>query len=741
MRLFLVAAAIILGSGLVRAEPLQDIKVLSDRAPDCSSLQAIFQSVTRGCNTDDEKMIAIYNHQRYVYYHYACPTEEGGVSALKLIHAYGWGLCGGLHTVMASIWDAAGYKYRYRGWSSPGHTTVEVFYGDRWHWLDTFLKFYCWAPDPKAPGGRTIASQEDIRANPALVTEQFVMDQTRKVWYCKDDQLAYVGERVNWTAMPFLVCGDDIPGLLSGVRSSNNAGSPRGWGAIKFDDPNYSTAVNLAPGYSLTLDWARVPDAWYHRGAKQHPRHTCGDKDIRNCPAIGPLLEPYLNQGPRSWENGTLSFRPDMRNDAFLRSFKHTENLAWQNGKLTPQDPAKPAVAVVEMSSPYIAVLTKAEAEGDDVKIEYSADQKTWKPTQSGTNIDELKGKYTYWVRFTFTKPVAQLAVVSIVQHNQEALPYLAPGKNTITVTAANPAALGSNRLVVTYAYCPGWRNATPEQLFDRGAEVARAHSAEWSAQPIVVQKVIDKLPCTFEIVVPTPKGKQPVYPRMLFLRREVLAPGQEPLPVPAPPSIPAVGPNEELATLPNPWTIGTRPPPKMPQRPTTSTTYAPAKVGYVSKQGQTFSHQFVKWLKDNSDAWILLVAFDLKQLPEPKQLASAKLAIYVHEAHDKAPMQVAAVMLDAPFEPGKPYDFANLGRMLGSTIVDRGDPNKAFDPPKRYELDVTQAVRAWAQGHPNHGLAVRIVPNRSVDDGWTVRFTPNRQKPAELQIELYEQQ
>jgi len=178
-----------------------------------------------------------------------------------------------------------------------------------------------------------------------------------------------------------------------------------------------------------------------------------------------------------------------------------------------------------------------------------------------------------------------------------------------------------------------------------------------------------------------------------------------------------------------------------MPQRPTASTTYAPAKVGYVSKQGQTFSHQFVKWLKDNSDAWILLVAFDLKQLPEPKQLASAKLAIYVHEAHDKAPMQAAAVMLDAPFEPGKPYDFANLGRMLGSTIVDRGDPSKPFDPPKRYELDVTQAVRAWAQGQPNHGLAVRIVPNRSVDDGWTVRFTPNRQKPAELQIEVYEQQ
>jgi len=55
---------------------------------------------------------------------------------------YGRGLCGGQHTVRAALWEAAGYEWRYRGWRRPGHTTVEVFYGGRWHYLGTFLKFY-----------------------------------------------------------------------------------------------------------------------------------------------------------------------------------------------------------------------------------------------------------------------------------------------------------------------------------------------------------------------------------------------------------------------------------------------------------------------------------------------------------------------------------------------------------------------------------------------------------------------
>ncbi|MBL7224138.1 MAG: hypothetical protein ISS72_09815, partial [Candidatus Brocadiae bacterium] len=560
-----------------QAGMLRDVKVVNDRAPDCSSLKAIVRTVTRGCKSDDAKAIALYNFCRYAYYHHAYPNEPGGISAIKLINVYGWGLCGGLHTVQAALWDAAGYKWRYRGWSRPGHTTAEVFYGGRWHYLDTFLKFYAWTPYPDFPDGRTIASQEDLKANPALVTDGFVTDGERKVCYHKGNRFEQVGEAVNWTAPAFMVCGDTLPGVLSGVNSSRNAGSPRGWGGIRFEEQGYSAAVNLGVGYALTLEWDRVDDGWYFRGRKQGPRHTCGDKDYRNCPAIGPILEPYAApRRERSWSNGTLTFTPDLRSDAFLASLQGVANVVHRDGALHPKDAGQPGRFVVEMASPYAVAKASAAVASEGASIDVSLDGKTWKPVKPSELSGVVRGSYRYGVRVTFRKPITAIELTSVVQHNQEALPYLAPGRNAVTVSAADAEALKAGRLVVTYAYCLGSRSQDAGGILERGAEIARAHYASWSAKPVVVQKVVDKTPFSFEIPVPTPKGKQPVYPRMLFLRREVLAPGQKPMAVPAPPSTPKVGPNETLATLPNPWTMGTTKPPAVAKRPTQSTALAP---------------------------------------------------------------------------------------------------------------------------------------------------------------------
>ncbi|HAK94964.1 MAG TPA: hypothetical protein DCM87_08160, partial [Planctomycetes bacterium] len=231
----------------------------------------------------------------------------------------------------------------------------------------------------------------------------------------------------------------------------------------------------------------------------------------------------------------------------------------------------------------------------------------------------------------------------------------------------------------------------------------------------------------------------QPVYPRMLFLRREVWRPGKEPLPAPAAAATPAVGPDETLATLPNPWLIGARPPAPRVALPTKTATMPLARVSYVNKAGEVFPHQYIKWLKDDSNAWVMLIGVEGVPWPAPGDLASAKLVFEVIESHDKADMQAAAAILAAPFEAGKPYDFKNLGAVAGSTIVKRGGGAGApLDAPRRYEIDVTRAVRAWANGAPAHGLALRIVPNRGVDDGWTVRFTPNDKKPPELMIATY---
>jgi hypothetical protein len=537
------------------------IKVLADKAPDCSSLKAIVASVTRGCRTDDEKAVALYNFMLLTHYHQNYPSEPGGLGALKEINVYGWSLCGGLHTVEAALWREMGWPWRYVGWSNPGHTTVEVQYGGRWHYLDVFLRFYQWMPDARAPDGRTIAGEQDIKANPGLVRDGLVFDRARGVYYHKGNRFQNIKGKANWLAPSFLSCGDEPAGILTGVRSSHRAGSPTGWATLTFDSPGYSTDVNLAAGSSLTLTWDAVKGASWWNGRRYVPAHGCGDKDYRNCPVIGPILEPYNRSGGmrRSYANGTLRFAPDLSKPGCLEGLAARDNVKVSDGKLTPADPARPASISVTLQSPYVMTRASGRADGADT-AEISLDGgKTFKRIRLEDFSESVGGHYACLVRLSFTKALTALRLEAIVQCNRGALPYLSPGRNRITVSIANPKELGDKRLVVTYAYRPGFRTKSYQELADAGAEVARAHAASWSSRLTVVQKVFraGDLPATFTIDVPTPRGKYPVYPRMLFLRREVLSPGTSALPLPEGAESPHSASAEELRSLPNPFTVG----------------------------------------------------------------------------------------------------------------------------------------------------------------------------------------
>ncbi len=540
---------------------VRQVKVTTDKAPDCSSLKAIAETVTRGAKTNDEKAIAIYNFMQLSNYHHAYPTEKGGVGALKEINVYGWSLCGGLHSVQSALWRELGWQWRFVGWSNPGHTTVEAFYDGRWHYLDVFLKIYLWMPMKDAPGGRTIAGEADIKADSALVTDGLVLDPARKIYYHKGNRFEMAGGRANWMAPAFLVCGDEPAGVISGVKSSRDAGSPTGWASINFESPGYSTDVNLAPGWSLTLDWSAIEGAHWFSGQAKVPAHSCGDKDFRNNPSCGPILEPYIHVGGgrRSFSSGRLIFAPDFSTDACLKGLAAAENVKWAGGQIVPADPGKPASITVAVQSPYI--MTKASAQADVAeKVEVSTDAgKSWKAAEPADFSKEVAGQYACLVRVALGSALKSLRIEATVQHNRCALPYLSPGRNKVTALAADPRELGDNRLVVTYAYTLGSRSMTPERMTETGAEIARAHGATWSKTPTVVQKIFSAkdLPATFDIDVPTPKGKQPVYPCMLFLRREVLAPGARPAAPPEGALEAKVGPDEELKSPPNPFHIG----------------------------------------------------------------------------------------------------------------------------------------------------------------------------------------
>ncbi len=215
---------------------------------------------------------------------------------LKEINSYGWSLCGGLHSEESALWRELGWDWRFVGWS--GHTTVEAKYDGKWHYLDVFLKFYAWMPDADAPGGRTIAGEDDL-------TQQFPGAHRRRLRPGQGPQRASMprttssrsyGEKANWLAPAFLTCGDTLEGVIGGLKTHHAAGRAEGWAGINHATGGYSADVGLAPGFALTNTWDAVPGRLV-LGQQQEGRraHTCGGhKDLRNDPGSGLVLEPYV---------------------------------------------------------------------------------------------------------------------------------------------------------------------------------------------------------------------------------------------------------------------------------------------------------------------------------------------------------------------------------------------------------------------------------------------------------------
>lgn len=725
---------------LVRA-----IKVLPERAPDCSSLKSIVESVTRGCKTNDEKAIAIYNFMRLTHYHRAYPSEPGGIPVLKEINCYGWSLCGGLHAEQSALWRELGWKWRFVGW--PGHTTVEAFYDDRWHYLDVFLKFYAWMPDPSRPTGRTIAGQDDLAANAqALLHEAFTLDPARKVVYARNNVFDMTGETANWQAPAFLVCGDTLADVAAGVRRRNRVGPADSWGSMHHATGSYSADVNLAPGFALTNTWDAIDNAWYWAGSRVRPYHTCGDKEIRNSPEKGPVAEPYLRPDWRSesYANGQLDFYPDLSSDSCLRSFAKVENVKVAGGALVPAVPGEPARVTVLLSSPYLLTQARGSADGVE-KVEVSTDGKQWTTSELTDFTAAVRGQVQARVRLTLRERLCNLHLQATVQNNPFALPFLSPGRNPVTVSVADPAALGDNRLVVTYAYRLGSRRKSYEQLCLEGKEIARGHDAGWEETPTVVQKVFHarELPARFTIDVPTPKGRYPVYPRMLFVRREVLAPGQKPLPLPPGARTAQSASPDELPTLPHPFLVGTQPPPARLVRPVTPRRIDLTAGSVVGRKGTVPTGTALKWPKNGQEKVEPLACFlhgELTDLPTLKNLAAARLVFPAARAHPKAPTKVGVAALRAPTEAGRIDDFARIGEVLGSVTVPRfPEDAAAWTPAREFKIDVTRYLRQVIQGDARfHGFALRVVPDRSVDDGWTVAIQLPRQPRIYLEVDVF---
>ena len=223
----------------------------------------------------------------------------------------------------------------------------------------------------------------------------------------------------------------------------------------------------------------------------------------------------------------------------------------------------------------------------------------------------------------------------------------------------------------------------------------------------------------------------------MLFVRREVLAPGAKPLPLPEGAEAPKPVAAKDLKTLPNPFTVGLVPPPKQAVRPTTKRTILLHAGPAVSLDGKVEENHFLKSKK--GETWVMRVNGDLNGLPAAAEIADANLVIPVTHGHDKAATKVGVSLLSAASQKSEALDFKNLGGLVGTVIVPIQPNGADYNPPKDFVVDVTRTIKRVASGEAFHGFAVRVMQDRAVDDGYITRLDMPKDAEVKLELEVYE--
>jgi hypothetical protein len=137
--------------------------------------------------------------------------------------------------------------------------------------------------------------------------------------------------------------------------------------------------------------------------------------------------------------------------------------------------------------------------------------------------------------------------------------------------------------------------------------------------------------------------------------------------------------------------------------------------------------------------AGAVIIAGELRDLPT-KGLAAARLVVPVTQGHNKAPGKLGVVFLNSTVTSGQACDVKGLTGVAGTIIIPRQpDDVPEYKPAKLFTIDITRAVKAVAAGEATfNGLALRIVPDRGVDDGYTIRCDVSPTEKIYLEVDAY---
>ncbi|HLA38381.1 MAG TPA: hypothetical protein VJ417_00210 [Candidatus Glassbacteria bacterium] len=452
----LIGVAALVSSAALKAE-VYSIKLGGNAQPACWSLEEIVARVTRGIDSDREKVMALHRFGMAHQIHFIGPYE-GGLDlqdALKLLSVYGYNLCGNNSSTMCALYNLAGLKARRRG--CTGHVVPEIWFDGKWNYVDTDMFGYVYLPDDKA-----IASVDELVANPHLF------------------------ERSGRRPDPFYPWDPPTTMMNAFIKV-------QGW----KDYHPYSLAhlmeLSLRTGESVTCWFRPQGRTRYYLDPESFPAEVT--TVYRDYWTDGPVRQnsmAWTDTVPAAYGNGQFVYKPDLRSRAFQSENPGIEGVktAVDQDKppLVAETAGRTATVVIDVNSPWVICglqndLTNWEdntegavvsgwfwriGEADENRIYVSADGgRNWKLAWENRYLGAIpfrvdlsryvQGNYSYQVKFEWTDRAGSgrvglqgLEAETWVELSPMALPRLVPGKNRFEIST------GNQRAVINECY---WRD------------------------------------------------------------------------------------------------------------------------------------------------------------------------------------------------------------------------------------------------------------------------------------------
>ncbi len=504
---FVVAAGTAFASGSV-VNPW----VSTDRSVNTYDASTIADCMRRGADGQMEQAVNFYRFYRRAMFPYSNRNEypfplndqSHMFDFVRMVNVYGYSLCTQGNWMFASFLKETGLTEDARGVSVPGHGTAEAFWDGKWHFMDAVVGCFAYTTKKK----NDIASIDQIIADSTLLSRAAAQGRASMPFCPGDGDPIYPEAALAVPDQWYTYRKYQLGFLLNTLPD---------YEVVEVNEPaSHTMAFNLRPGFRLVRMWDHEPGMYnvsyeYHRNklvrispspALLPPHNPDGGKECRD-KLNWPLIKPYRKtiNGRDSYHyyaNGRLTYEDDFRDSRILAAADSVLGLVvnGQNQALENEDSTGEAVFALEL--PYVFVGGSVSGVAELVDGGWAAvymdvgEAEQWVclgVREAGGEFDFpipehlLNERYSFRVKVKLhgahgagSAGLHSLKLDALCQLNMYALPFLAPGKNKVTVQAASIPAGSSLR--VTYRWREkGWGReqvqAVREAPFSYQIEVA----------------------------------------------------------------------------------------------------------------------------------------------------------------------------------------------------------------------------------------------------------------------------